>query len=156
MNKTCQPIRDLPGIRAIIALMVLLGFLTAFSGPSEAASSPWVIHDEARVRLIAADTAGQTGDLKLGIHFKINWRFVGDAGVPTSVDWTGSEIYCAQKLYGPCRFASRSLDWRPLAIPARRSCRSRQRLNPSAKPSGCIPLSNIWSARTSVFHTRML
>jgi apolipoprotein N-acyltransferase len=32
MNKTCQSIRDLPGIRAIITLMVLSGFLTDFSG----------------------------------------------------------------------------------------------------------------------------
>ncbi|WP_114089469.1 protein-disulfide reductase DsbD [Thalassospira profundimaris] len=108
MNKTCQSIRDLPGIRAIITLMVLLGFLTAFSGPAEAAASPWVIHDEARVRLIAAaDTAGKAGDLNLGIHFemepgwKINWRFVGDAGVPTSVDWTGSDNLLRPEIIWP-------------------------------------------------------
>ena len=108
MNKTCQSIRDIPGIRGIISLVALLGFLTAYSGTAEAAGSPWVIHDEARVRLIAAaDTSGQTGDLKLGIHFKmepgwkINWRFVGDAGVPTSVDWTESENLLRPEIIWP-------------------------------------------------------
>lgn len=98
MNKTRRSIHDLPGIRVIISLAMLLGFLTAYNGTAEAAGSQWVIHDEARVRLIAAaGTAGESGDLNLGIHFrmepgwKINWRFVGDVGIPTSVDWAGSE-----------------------------------------------------------------
>lgn len=108
MNRTCQSIRDLPGIRGIISLVVLVGFLTAYSGTAEAAGSPWVIHDEARVRLIAAGgTAGQTGNLNLGIHFKmergwkINWRYVGDVGLPTSVDWTGSKNLLRPEIMWP-------------------------------------------------------
>ena len=108
MNKTCQSMRDLPCSRAIIYLVVLLGFLTAYSGTAEAAGSPWVIHDEAQVRLIAAaDTAGQADSLDLGIHFKmqpgwkINWRFVGDVGLPTSVDWTDSENLLRPEILWP-------------------------------------------------------
>ena len=111
MSKTCQSMRDLPCSRAIIYLVVLLGFFTAYSGTAEAAGSPWVIHDEAQVRLIAAaDTAGQADSLDLGIHFKmepgwkINWRFVGDVGRPTSVDWTDSENLLRPEILWPMPF----------------------------------------------------
>lgn len=140
MNKTCQSIRDLPGIGNIISLkdrllsfrtfycegevalpntllaarrsgfglVLVLGFLTVYSDTAKAVGSPWVIHDEARVRLIAAGgTAGQTGNLNLGIHFKmepgwkINWRYVGDVGLPTSVDWTGSKNLLRPEIMWP-------------------------------------------------------
>lgn len=85
-----------------------LGFLAVLGGTAEAAGGPWVVHDEARVRLIAAgDTAGETGNLSLGVHFriepgwKINWRSVGDAGLATSVDWTGSENLARPELLWP-------------------------------------------------------
>ncbi|GAB5377875.1 MAG: hypothetical protein AcusKO_43370 [Acuticoccus sp.] len=77
-------------------------------GTAEAAGGPWVVHDEARVRLIAAgETTGETSNLTLGVHFriesgwKINWRSVGDAGLATSVDWTGSENLARPELLWP-------------------------------------------------------
>jgi suppressor for copper-sensitivity B len=94
--------------RSGLGLGLVLGFLTVYSGTAEAAGGPWVIHDEARVRLIAAgDTAGDAGNLTLGVHFriepgwKINWRAVGDAGLATSVDWAGSENLARPELLWP-------------------------------------------------------
>ena len=91
-----------------LGLGLVLGFLAVLSGTAEAAGSPWVVHDEARVRLIAAaDTVGETGNLTLGVHFriepgwKINWRSVGDAGLATSVDWAGSENLARPELLWP-------------------------------------------------------
>jgi len=91
-----------------LGLGLVLAFLTTYSGTVGAANSPWVIHDEAQVRLIAAaDTAGQTDSLDLGIHFKmepgwkINWRFVGDVGLPTSVDWTDSQNLLRPEILWP-------------------------------------------------------
>lgn len=91
-----------------LRLVWSLAFLAVFGGTAEAAGSSWAVHDEAHVRLVAAgDTAGETGNLTLGVHFriepgwKINWRSVGDAGLATSVDWAGSENLARPELLWP-------------------------------------------------------
>ena len=91
-----------------LRLVWSLGFLAVLGGTVDAAGSAWVVHDEVRVRLIAAgETAGETGNLTLGVHFriepgwKINWRSVGDAGLATSVDWAGSENLAQRELLWP-------------------------------------------------------
>jgi suppressor for copper-sensitivity B len=58
-------------------------------------ASDWGSTKQGRVRLLAAPSPG--GALRLGLHFmlqpgwKIYWRSPGDAGLPPSVDWAGSE-----------------------------------------------------------------
>ncbi len=63
----------------------------------EAAASPWVRNSQGEVRLISAVTGVGTADrVQLGLEFrnkpdwKIYWRSPGDAGLPPSIDWTGS------------------------------------------------------------------
>ncbi len=64
---------------------------------SAQASSEWVEYGQGRVRLVSA-TTGTTGeDLLLGLQYEIApgweiyWRTPGEAGFPTTIDWTGSE-----------------------------------------------------------------
>ncbi|MGF1609850.1 MAG: protein-disulfide reductase DsbD family protein [Kiloniellales bacterium] len=65
------------------------------AGESRAASGPWLDHEHARVRLIAAsETSGAGEALRLGLQFelrpgwKIYWRSPGDAGYPPQLDWS--------------------------------------------------------------------
>ena len=60
--------------------------------------SPWLDHDHAKVRLVAAqDSIGPAGELDLGLHFelapgwKIYWRTPGAAGFPPALDWSASD-----------------------------------------------------------------
>ncbi len=84
-----------------------------------AAASEWVDHDHAQFRLISAsDSAGRDGALSLGLHFKlapgwkIYWRTPGDAGIPPSVDWSGSRNLESAELSWPVpyRFTLYGLD----------------------------------------------
>lgn len=57
----------------------------------------WARKPEAAVRLIAAGSRDEAGRVRLGLQFrmepgwKIYWRSPGEAGLPPSVDWGGSE-----------------------------------------------------------------
>jgi len=96
-----------PG-RLIAALAAaLLGCLAA-SGAARAAAGPWLDHDQARLRLIAAEGAvGEAARLSLGLQFelqpgwKIYWRSPGDAGFPPVLDWTESENLAAAEVRWP-------------------------------------------------------
>ncbi|MDH3241879.1 MAG: protein-disulfide reductase DsbD family protein [Alphaproteobacteria bacterium] len=81
------------------ALAAVIFGLCAVSGApgAHAKASPWVENDHAAVRLISPATGSGVGDsVHLGLQFrlkpgwKIYWRSPGDAGVPPTVDWTGS------------------------------------------------------------------
>ena len=78
-------------------------------GPASAqpAASPWVDYGQGRVRLVSA-TTGTTGeDLLLGLQYdiapgwEIYWRTPGEAGFPTTIDWTGSENISDQVIQWP-------------------------------------------------------
>ena len=77
-------------------------------GAARAAVSPWVDHEQTRLRLVAAgaDTGGGER-LNLGLHFKIEpgwkiyWRSPGEAGYPPRIDWGGSQNLAEAKLNWP-------------------------------------------------------
>ena len=89
------------GIVRFWPLFALLSALLA--GPpgateARAAATPWLDHEQAQVRLIAAQGAvGEADSLSLGLQFKLQpgwkiyWRSPGDAGFPPSLDWSASE-----------------------------------------------------------------
>ena len=77
----------------LLALATLLLPQTAM-----AAASAWLDHEQARVRLIAAqDAVGNSDALRLGLQvelepgWKIYWRSPGEAGFPPHMDWAGSD-----------------------------------------------------------------
>ncbi len=65
--------------------------------PAFAAAGDWVGDNRVAARLITATTgAGTAGTVDAGVEFRVApgwhvyWRSPGDAGLPPSVDWTGS------------------------------------------------------------------
>ena len=77
----------------LAALLLVVGLAL----PAAAASSPWAVYDQGRVRLVSA-TEGVAGDrILLGLHYQmapgweIYWRSPGEAGLPTTIDWLGSD-----------------------------------------------------------------
>ncbi len=54
-------------------------------------TTAWIEHPNSRVRLIADDTGMIGVELQLAAGWKTYWRMPGDAGVPPSFDWAGSE-----------------------------------------------------------------
>jgi suppressor for copper-sensitivity B len=81
----------------LAALPVLAAACLAGGAPVHAASTPWLDHEHAQVRLLAAsDTVGNDEEIYLALQFtlapswKIYWRSPGDAGFPPSLDWAGS------------------------------------------------------------------
>ena len=74
-------------------------YASGFAGTPtvQAAASPWLDHEQARVRLIASSNAvGEAETVSLGLQFelqpgwKIYWRSPGDAGFPPVLDWSAS------------------------------------------------------------------
>ena len=92
-----------------LARLLLAFFFTALGlGPAAALTSPWLDHEQARVRLIAAAGDGQSADeLRLGLQFslepgwKIYWRTPGEAGIPPVLDWSGSDNLASAELRWP-------------------------------------------------------
>lgn len=87
-------------VRGISPLAVAVCLLAAglSAEPAGAAEGPWVSHDTARARLIAAvEAVGDRKTLPAGLHvvladgWKTYWRSPGDAGAPPTVDWSGSK-----------------------------------------------------------------
>ncbi|MGF1593194.1 MAG: protein-disulfide reductase DsbD family protein [Kiloniellaceae bacterium] len=83
--------------RVIAAVALALAALLPGSRAAEAAAGAWAEEEQARLRLVSAvqSVAGDTVDLGLEFDlkpgWKIYWRSPGDAGLPPSVDWAGSE-----------------------------------------------------------------
>ncbi len=84
-----------PALRTLSAGVVGASILSSPASAQDAAS-PWVTYDQGRARLVSA-TQNAAGDLLLGLQYQIApgwevyWRSPGDAGFPTTIDWTGSE-----------------------------------------------------------------
>ncbi len=95
-------------------VMLKLGFAALvlpallLSGAAHAASGPWVKSEHVSARLLSA--AGGTGDLSIvpaGIEialegdWKTYWRSPGDAGLPPTLDWKGSQNLASATLLYP-------------------------------------------------------
>jgi suppressor for copper-sensitivity B len=81
--------------RFLIALSV--GFVIC-TGSANAAATAWVGDSRAAVRLITAtDNVADVSTIDAGLEFRFAngwhgyWRTPGDAGVPPTIDWSGSE-----------------------------------------------------------------
>jgi suppressor for copper-sensitivity B len=80
-------------------LWILLALsLLAHPGAAFAAASDWVRHPEIALRLVAANSGtGTQGAVGLGLEmqlapgWKTYWRSPGDAGLPPTIDWAGSD-----------------------------------------------------------------
>lgn len=77
------------------ALLLALGLTAA--GPAHGAASDWIVTDFSRLRLVAAgDSTAASGVLEIGVQIRLEegwktyWRDPGDAGLPTSFDWSAS------------------------------------------------------------------
>ena len=88
------------------AALAILPF--ALSSAADAASSPWAVSQYAKARLLTA--VGGTGDLKtmpaaievqLDDDWKTYWRSPGDAGLPPTLDWSGSKNAARETLLYP-------------------------------------------------------
>ena len=78
------------------AALLLASGLTA-AGPAHGAASDWIVTDFSRLRLVAAgDSTAASGVLEIGVQIRLEegwktyWRDPGDAGLPTSFDWSAS------------------------------------------------------------------
>lgn len=94
-------------LRLCRSWLVALLLAAALALPAAAASSPWAIYDQGRVRLVSA-TEGVGGDrIRLGLHYQmapgweIYWRSPGEAGLPTTIEWQGSENVGEAALHWP-------------------------------------------------------
>jgi suppressor for copper-sensitivity B len=102
--------------RLLVAALILLLPATASAAP---AASAWAATAETRVRLISALTgAAGARSVPLGLQFvlkpgwKTYWRSPGDAGVPVTLDWTGSANLASAEISWPAprRFSLFGLD----------------------------------------------
>ncbi|KIM00611.1 Cytochrome c-type biogenesis protein DsbD protein-disulfide reductase [Paramagnetospirillum magnetotacticum MS-1] len=80
----------------------------AAASAAETGASDWGTGESGKVRLIsAATTPGETGQLRLGLQFKLEpgwkiyWRTPGDAGYPPKLDWGGSDNLANPQTHWP-------------------------------------------------------
>ncbi|CAN0539011.1 unnamed protein product, partial [Laminaria digitata] len=91
--------------RALIIGAVSSVALSPMAGAQDGAS-PWVTYDQGRARVVSA-TENAAGKLLLGLQYQIApdweiyWRSPGDAGFPTTIDWSGSDNLGAPALQWP-------------------------------------------------------
>ncbi len=95
-------------IRAVAAALPLLLALALPVGPARPAASDWDGHPHGAARLIAATEATGTGSrLDVGLQFRLSpgwhtyWRTPGDAGIPPTIDWTGSHNLARAEIAWP-------------------------------------------------------
>jgi len=89
--------------------IILASLLVALPVAAEAQNASfWAEAPEVRVRLISGvEATGQDGTIPLGLeialapHWKTYWRNPGTAGLPVSVDWTGSENFAQATMRWP-------------------------------------------------------
>lgn len=90
----------------LIAVLLTALFVSSAASAQEAASD-WVEYGQGRVRLVSATTGTVGEDLLLGLQYEIApgweiyWRTPGEAGFPTTIDWTGSENISDQVIKWP-------------------------------------------------------
>ncbi len=109
--------RILYGKRLISLLVAALTALFA-SANAWAAASDWDAGEFTQVRLISATDKVGSGDVPLGLHFKLKkgwkvyWRSPGDAGYPPNLDWekTGNLAKAEMAWPAPGRFSVLGLE----------------------------------------------
>lgn len=80
-----------PQTRPIRGFWLGITLCAALANPLAATTGPWVVHEEARVRLLAAIRAG---GIDLGLEFELEpgwhvyWKNSGDAGYPPRIDFS--------------------------------------------------------------------
>lgn len=91
----------------LIALLLLL-VLAPAGRSAQAATSPWISEQHGAARLIsAAEATGSSAQLDVGLQLKLTpgwhtyWRSPGDAGIPPSIDWKGSENLAGAEIAWP-------------------------------------------------------
>src|SRR5258708_20778225 len=79
-----------------------------WAGSAHAAATDWVGERHAAVRLITGtDNVASASTLEAGLEFRFAkgwhgyWRTPGDAGIPPSVDWSGSENISGAEISWP-------------------------------------------------------
>ncbi len=96
------------GWRLCIAAIAFAGIVGGSAGSAVAASSSWAKTDHVEARLVSAVSG--TGDLAMmptGVEVKLDgdwktyWRSPGDAGLPPTLDWNGSQNLGAANLLYP-------------------------------------------------------
>ena len=92
--------------RVHLGLLLLLALLLPHG--AIAAATPWIGNAHAAARLITAEAAaGSAARLDAGLEIRLApgwhayWRTPGDAGVPPSIDWTGSENVASATIAWP-------------------------------------------------------
>ena len=107
---------------SLARFLLALFFMAMGLGPAAALTTPWLDHEQARVRLLAAgggQSDGQSAEeLRLGLQFslepgwKIYWRTPGAAGIPPVLDWSGSDNLSSAEMRWPAprRFTLFGLD----------------------------------------------
>jgi suppressor for copper-sensitivity B len=92
----------------MLGLWFWLAGAAAAQPAAPAAASDWARFPEIELRLVAANTGTGTADrLRLGLEmrlaagWKTYWRSPGDAGLPPTIDWTGSENLAGAELRYP-------------------------------------------------------
>lgn len=98
---------------------MLVATATLQAGPAGAASSGWVETEGARIRLLIEDAANADGRLRGALQIELKpgwktyWRDPGDAGVPPSLDFTGSTNVRQAELHFPAprRFQDQVSSW---------------------------------------------
>ena len=94
-------------MRTILTSALLGSALCCTTGPAPASSSQWVDTEGGRVRLVTTGGPGADGmlwgilDIALAPGWKTYWRDPGDAGVPPTVDISGSANIMAAKIDFP-------------------------------------------------------
>ena len=95
-------------IAARAAGLILLLALAMPGGSARAAATGWVGDAHAAARLITAvEATGSSRQLDAGLQIRLArgwhayWRTPGDAGVPPSIDWKGSENIAAAEIAWP-------------------------------------------------------
>jgi suppressor for copper-sensitivity B len=83
--------------------------LSSVSGwPATAATSSWVIEQHGAARLVSAvEATGSSAVVDVGLQLRLTpgwhtyWRNPGDAGIPPSIDWKGSENFAGAEIAWP-------------------------------------------------------
>jgi suppressor for copper-sensitivity B len=94
-------------VRAGALLLAVLSF-TAAAQPASAASGGWVSEPHGAARLISAvEATGSSARVDVGLQLRLTpgwhtyWRSPGDAGIPPSIDWRGSQNFASAEIAWP-------------------------------------------------------
>lgn len=94
MSQSLKMRRSMGKIAVTGFVMVTMSWTAHAQQPVE---TPWVDTAQSRIRLVAGNDPSQQGvrvilvEMQLQPSWKTYWRMPGDAGIPPSFDWAGSE-----------------------------------------------------------------